>query len=102
MDFGSREADCHCQSPLRSEVQCNCTEEQFSDIIGDCMGLNLTLLYPYVWLKPATALDSIKQNTYILVCVDYILIVDKYPSNHMAIIKEKYTVNPGRISKTGV
>ena len=49
-----------------------------------------------------TALYALKYYTYILVYVDDILIFYKDLGNYMAMIEEKYTVNPDSIRKPEV
>ena len=61
------------------------------------MEFKLTLPDPDLWLKPVTALYALKYYTYILVYVDDILIFYKDLGNYMAMIEEKYTVNPDSI-----
>ena len=72
------------------------------DILGNFMGFKSTLADPYVWLKPVVASDSFNYYTYILVYVDDILIIDKYPRKYMSNLKDKYTIKPVRISKPEV
>ena len=62
----------------------------------------MTLSDPDLWLKPVMALDAFKYYTYILVCVDDILMFDKYPRKYMSMIEDKYTVKPVSISKPEV
>ena len=66
------------------------------------MDFKLTLSDPDLWLKPATASDSFKYYTYILVYVDDIFIFYKDLGKYMAMIEENYTINLSSIIKPEV
>ena len=48
---------------------------------------------PYLWYKASTSLHGFEYYLQILVCVDYFLIMEKFPRRYMEIVKYSFTVN---------
>ena len=64
------------------------------------MGFSYLIAAPVLWFKASTYKYGNQYYTYILVCVDGIIIVDKQPCNFMSVLMEKYTVKPSIIGDT--
>ena len=63
-------------------------------ILGNHLVLQSSLADPDVWFKVATYKARNEYYTYILVYVDYFIIVEKCPLKYMAMLEIKYTVKP--------
>ena len=70
-----------------------------SDVIGNSLGFNSSLLDPYLRMKASITSSGFKYFTYILVYVDDILIMDKDISKHMDTLRDNYTVKPSSIGE---
>lgn len=57
-----------------------------SDIIGNKLGFKSSLSDPNLWFKPKITDGGFKYYSYILVCVDGILIIDKDPDKYMSML----------------
>ena len=73
-----------------------------SDILGNHLGFQSYLANPNIWFKAETDKSGNEYYTYILVYVDDLLIVDKYPRKYMAILNIKYMMKPSSIGETKV
>ena len=56
------------------------------------IGFNSSLEDSYVWYKVATGPIGFKYYTYILVCNDVILILDKSQKKYMDMLEDYYTL----------
>ena len=54
---------------------------------------------PDLWYKPMTDVDGFECYSYILVYVDNILLIMKYPKDDMAQIQESFTVKTSSIKE---
>ena len=73
-----------------------------ADVIGNKLGFRSSLADPDLWYRPMTAKDGTKYYAYILVYVDDILILDKYPERFMNLLKDNYTVKPSSVGEPKV
>ena len=62
------------------------------DVIGNKLGLKYYLVDPGVWCKVATDKNGFEYYTYVIVYVDYNIILDKTLTRYMDILEESYTV----------
>ena len=70
-----------------------------ADIIGNKLGFKSFLADPDLWYKPMITSEGIEYNAYILVYVDYILIIVKKPNQFMDLLKDTNTAKPSSIGE---
>ena len=67
------------------------------EILVNNLWLKSYLADPDVWIKSAIDKTWNEYYTYILVYIDDLLILEKYPQNYMTMLESKYTVKPSFI-----
>ena len=77
-------------------------ENQLSDILGNHLGLQLSLADKNIWFKSETNKAPNDYYTYILVYFDDLLIADKDPQKYMVMLESKYTVKTYSIGEPKV
>ena len=71
-----------------------------TETLGNKVVFNSSLVDPNLWYKASTSSDGFDYYVYILVKVDGLLIMDKFPQIYTEIVKTNFTVKPSVIEDT--